>query len=262
MVATIAKILNQMLNLLRRELALPKLSMKRSHIISKDYGLTREFKKRTLYVINSNYLMNVNGSSSELKKLEKKEYVPSYEDILRTRMKTPGILSDKISLEGYTFEMLDVGGQRNERKKWVQCSESVSAIVFVAALNEYDQLLYEDNMTNRLHETLNLFGEICSNKWFQRATLILFLNKDDLFREKIKSVDLKVCFPDYEGGCNYDSAMAYLKQEFNTRNESVAKRKIYSHITCAIVTKSVSDTFASVRKVIINASLHGAELLS
>jgi len=132
----------------------------------------------------------------------------------------------------------------------------------VAALNEYDQLLYEDNMTNRLHETLNLFGEICSNKWFQRATLILFLNKDDLFREKIKSVDLKVCFPDYEGGCNYDSAMAYLKQEFNTRNESVAKRKIYSHVTCAIVTKSVSDTFASVRKVIINASLHGAELLS
>jgi len=156
--------------------------------------------------------------------------------------------------------VVDIGGQRSERKKWLHIVDSATtAIVFVAALSEYDQILYEDGITNRMHETLNLFGEISSLKWFQRATVILFLNKDDLFRKKIQTVDLKVCFPDYDGGCNYDNALAFLKQEFVTRNDG-AKRKIYTHVTCALMAKSVGDTFVSVREIIINASLHGSGL--
>ena len=34
---------------------------------------------------------------------------------------------------------------------------------------------------------------------------MLFLNKRDLFEEKIKTVDPKKWFPDYTGGCNYDA---------------------------------------------------------
>jgi len=234
--------------------------MKSLQSISSDYGQIRESKKT--YTLRSKFqlLDECVWFFDRIEEIGKKDYVPSYEDILRCRAKTPGIVCGTISLDGWTFQLVDIGGQRNERKKWLQCSDGVAATVFVAALNEYDQLLYEDATTNRMHETLNLFGEICSLKWFQRATLILFLNKDDLFREKIKSVDLKVCFPDYDGGCNYDSALAFLKQEFHSRHEYGAKRKIYTHVTCALMTKSVSDTFVTVREVIINASLHGAGL--
>jgi hypothetical protein len=41
--------------------------------------------------------------------------------------------------------MFDVGGQRSERKKWIHCFENVTAIVFLVALSEYDQMLYEDD---------------------------------------------------------------------------------------------------------------------
>jgi hypothetical protein len=52
-------------------------------------------------------------------------------------------------IDGTIFEMYDVGGQRNERKKWIHCFDSVTAIIFVAALSEYDQVLFEDASTNR-----------------------------------------------------------------------------------------------------------------
>lgn len=48
------------------------------------------------------------------------------------------------------FEMYDVGGQRNERKKWINCFEGVTAVIFVAALSEYDQCLFEDSTVNRM----------------------------------------------------------------------------------------------------------------
>lgn len=37
------------------------------------------------------------------------------------------------------FRMVDVGGQRNERRKWIHAFEGVTAVIFVAAISEYDQ---------------------------------------------------------------------------------------------------------------------------
>jgi hypothetical protein len=55
---------------------------------------------------------------------------------------------------------LDVGGQRNERRKWIHCFEDVTAVMFVAAISEYDQMLYEDEKENRMHETLKVFDNM------------------------------------------------------------------------------------------------------
>jgi guanine nucleotide-binding protein G(o) subunit alpha len=48
----------------------------------------------------------------------------------------------------------------------IHCFEDVTAIIFCVALSEYDQVLYEDESTNRMHESLRLFDSICNNKWF------------------------------------------------------------------------------------------------
>lgn len=60
-----------------------------------------------------------------------------------------GIVVDKYEIEGTTFEMYDVGGQRNERKKWIHCFDNVTAVIYVAALSEYNQGMFEDANTNR-----------------------------------------------------------------------------------------------------------------
>jgi hypothetical protein len=95
--------------------------------------------------------------------------------------------------------MVDVGGQRSERKKWIHCFQDVTAVVFCVAMSEYNQKLYEDEGVNRLDESLKLFDEICNSRWFTDVAIILFLNKSDIFREKIKKVDLSVVFPNYKG---------------------------------------------------------------
>lgn len=99
------------------------------------------------------------------------------------------------------YSMYDVGGQRSQRRKWVYCFEDVRAVLFVVALSGYDMTLLEDNTVNRLEESLNLFEQIVNNRWFKEASFVLFLNKLDLFREKImcSSRHLRLFFPDYTG---------------------------------------------------------------
>jgi hypothetical protein len=48
--------------------------------------------------------------------------------------------------------VVDVGGQRSERKKWIHCFDDVKAIVFVVSLAGYNQVLFEDEEMNRMHE--------------------------------------------------------------------------------------------------------------
>ena len=78
------------------------------------------------------------------------DYLPDKDDILYSRVRTSGIVTESYEIDGTTFEMYDVGGQRNERKKWIHCFEGVTAVIFVAALSEYDQKLFEDVSTNRM----------------------------------------------------------------------------------------------------------------
>ena len=93
--------------------------------------------------------------------------------------------------------MFDVGGQRNERRKWIHAFDNCNAVVFVAALSEYDQVLYEDDGTNRMEESLSLFEQICNSKWFAETSVILFLNKQDLFLEKLATQPLSKYMADY-----------------------------------------------------------------
>ena len=47
------------------------------------------------------------------------------------------------------FELVDVGGQRSERRKWIQCFDNVTAVLFIISLSDFNQVLAEDEFTNR-----------------------------------------------------------------------------------------------------------------
>jgi len=189
----------------------------------------------------------------------KPDYIPTEEDILRARVRTTGIVENEFHIDGNKFKMFDVGGQRNERKKWIHCFEGVTAVIFVAAISEYDQVLYEDENVNRLEEALNLFENICNSRWFSLTSIILFLNKKDIFAEKIKSIPLSKAFPDYTGGSDYDSACAFLEQEFLNRNHY--RKPIYCHVTCATDKKNIEVVFNGVKDIVVRGALETAGLV-
>jgi len=111
-------------------------------------------------------------------------YIPTQADVLRARVRSTGIEEAEFKFEDISFRMVDVGGQRSERRKWIHCFDQVTAVIFCVALSEYDQNLREDDTQNRMKESLLLFDEICNSHWFRNTTFILFLNKTDLFKEK------------------------------------------------------------------------------
>ncbi|KAJ6231851.1 guanine nucleotide-binding protein g(o) subunit alpha [Anaeramoeba flamelloides] len=181
-------------------------------------------------------------------------FVPNDEDILNTRVRTTGIIETKFEYEGIKFSLFDVGGQRNERKKWIHCFSGVTVVIFCASLSEYDQNLFEDSTKNRMTEALMLFEEICNSRWFTDTSICLFLNKADLFRKKIKTVDLNVCFKDYEGGCDFDNASEYLKEKFLSLNRNPDK-DVTVHFTCATDTENMQHSFDAVKDAILRRNV-------
>lgn len=134
-------------------------------------------------------------------RLSKQDYVPTMDDIYRMRIKTTGIVEAPVKNKNLELADLDtplsvtlVGSQRNERKKWVHAFEGVTAIVFVVALSEYNQVLYEDGTTNRMKESLLLYSEIVNSARFENTPIYLYFNKQDVFLETIAHFDLMDAF--------------------------------------------------------------------
>ena len=127
----------------------------------------------------------------------------------------------------------------------------------MASLAEYDLHLPDEPQTNQLMDSLRLFKYICSIKWFAHATLLLFLNKKDIFARKIKNnVHLNVCFPEYEGPPrSYENAVMYICQRFE--EQCVSKRQIYRHFTCAKDRGNISRVFQLVKDELMNITLSG-----
>uniref|UniRef100_A0A9J8CBR5 Adenylate cyclase-inhibiting G alpha protein n=1 Tax=Cyprinus carpio carpio TaxID=630221 RepID=A0A9J8CBR5_CYPCA len=202
----------------------------------KDEGVQTCFVRSREYQLNDSAAYYLN----DLDRISQPTYMPTQQDVLRTRVKTTGIVETHFTFKDLYFKMFDVGGQRSERKKWIHCFEGVTSIIFCVALSDYDLVLAEDEEMNRMHEN---------------TSIILFLNKKDLFEEKIKRSPLTICYPEYSGTNTYEEAAAYIQCQFEDLNRSKDTKEIYTHFTCATDTKNVQFVFDAVTDVIIKNNL-------
>ncbi|XP_021045913.1 guanine nucleotide-binding protein G(t) subunit alpha-3 [Mus pahari] len=216
-----------------------------------DPGIQACFERASEYQLNDSAAYYLN----DLDRLTAPGYVPNEQDVLHSRVKTTGIIETQFSFKDLNFRMFDVGGQRSERKKWIHCFEGVTCIIFCAALSAYDMVLVEDEEVNRMHESLHLFNSICNHKYFATTSIVLFLNKKDLFQEKVTKVHLSICFPEYTGPNTFEDAGNYIKNQFLDLNLKKEDKEIYSHMTCATDTQNVKFVFDAVTDIIIKENL-------
>lgn len=178
------------------------------------------------------------------------------QDILRARVMTTGVSEIEFAIENCSFRMVDVGGQRSERKKWIHCFQDITAIIFCAAISEYDLYLAEDSTVNRMWESLKIFDEIANITWFNKTAIILFLNKKDIFEEKIKKgISLQKCFPEYSGS-TVEDAQNFLRDKFVSKSRS--GKDIFTHITIATNTENIRVVFNSVKNVLLAHTIEDA----
>ncbi|KAH6871286.1 heterotrimeric G protein alpha subunit A [Coprinopsis sp. MPI-PUGE-AT-0042] len=185
-------------------------------------------------------------------------YLPNEMDVLRARQKSVGISETRFTM-GQLIHMFDVGGQRSERKKWIHCFESVTSIIFCTALSEYDQVLREEKTQNRMVESLVLFESVINSRWFSRTSIIFFLNKIDVFKNKLPKVPLERYFPEYAGGTDINKAAKYILWKFMQANR--ARLSVYPHLTQATDTTNIQLVFTTVKETILQNALKDSGIL-
>uniref|UniRef100_H3DDD7 Guanine nucleotide-binding protein subunit alpha n=1 Tax=Tetraodon nigroviridis TaxID=99883 RepID=H3DDD7_TETNG len=216
-----------------------------------DPAIQEAYDRRREYQLSDSTRYYLN----DLERIGSPGYVPTQQDVLRVRVPTTGIIEYPFDLDNVIFRMVDVGGQRSERRKWIHCFENVTSIMFLAALSEYDQFLVESDNENRMEESKALFRTIITYSWFQSSSVILFLNKKDLLEEKIMCSHLVDYFPEYDGPQRDPLAgREFILKMFVDLNPD-KDRVIYSHFTCATDTKNIHFVFAAVKDILLQLTL-------
>eukprot|EP00549_Striatella_unipunctata_P011439 CAMPEP_0118687920 /NCGR_PEP_ID=MMETSP0800-20121206/8643_1 /TAXON_ID=210618 ORGANISM="Striatella unipunctata, Strain CCMP2910" /NCGR_SAMPLE_ID=MMETSP0800 /ASSEMBLY_ACC=CAM_ASM_000638 /LENGTH=411 /DNA_ID=CAMNT_0006585143 /DNA_START=166 /DNA_END=1401 /DNA_ORIENTATION=+ len=206
----------------------------------------------------------IDGHKDYMKDIDRiaaRSYRPTTQDILLARVKTTHVVVERYLIEGIQFEMYDVGGQRAERRNWVDCFDKVDAVIFVAALSEYDQSLAEAKRANRMVEALDLFRSVCNNRAFADTSIMLFLNKKDIFAEKILESDIAAQrpFADYSGPPkNFDQGVLYFIQKFKECLIDDEFNDAFIHVTCATDTNNMEFVLDSTRTIIMTGNLKRA----
>ena len=253
-----------------------------------DLGVRQCVQKRNEYDLldSSTYYME------RLNEILDDSYVPSVQDILHVRISTNGINEYNFEIDSVNFMLVDVGGQRTERRKWIHCFESVTTIIYIVALSEFDQIFCEpivaagfggdwshrysnDNHqdginnwqkpVNKLAESKALFKTIITSRWFRDTSIVLFLNKFDLFEEKMLNGPnrLEDFFPDYKhfkqtklSNNVVEMAVDFILQMFFKQNpEQFRRHVVYTHFTCATDTDNIKIVFQAVKDTIMEQLL-------
>ncbi|XP_070793832.1 guanine nucleotide-binding protein subunit alpha-13 isoform X1 [Pituophis catenifer annectens] len=217
-----------------------------------DSGIQHAYDRRREFQLGE----SIKYFLDNLDKLGDPDYLPSQQDILLARRPTKGIHEYDFEIKNVPFKMVDVGGQRSERKRWFECFDSVTSILFLVSSSEFDQVLMEDRLTNRLTESLNIFETIVNNRVFSNVSIILFLNKTDLLEEKVQKVSIKDYFEEFEGDPhNLTDVQKFLVDCFRTKRRDQQQKPLYHHFTTAINTENIRLVFRDVKDTILHDNL-------
>uniref|UniRef100_A0A3P8UD36 Guanine nucleotide-binding protein subunit alpha n=1 Tax=Amphiprion percula TaxID=161767 RepID=A0A3P8UD36_AMPPE len=221
-----------------------------------DSGIRVCYSRRCEYQLldSTEYYMN------NLDRISAQDYIPTEQDVLRVRFPTTGIHDYSFTIKTITLRIVDVGGQKSERRKWIHCFENVTSLIFLASLSEYDQVLEERETINRMQESLALFFTTIHSPWFRNTSIILFLNKTDILADKIQTSDLQKYFPSFTGKRqDPEDAKNYIRKLYELQAINHEKREesktLYPHFTCATDTSNIRRVFQDIKDTVLLKSL-------
>ncbi|ORY36852.1 guanine nucleotide binding protein, alpha subunit [Rhizoclosmatium globosum] len=189
-------------------------------------------------------------------------FMEALDHILVVRIMTVAVTETHFTLPTFKLTVYDVGGQRTERKKWAPYFDNAQAIIFVVAVGAFDQVCLEDSETNRLVESMNLFGSVCNHPLFKSTDMILFLNKIDILKEKLeKKKQVSTYFSGYSGDNSFESVSKYFTNRFLDLNKYPTSKQIYVHLTFATDVHTFRKVLASVQDSIFKNTLKEMDMM-
>ncbi|EFP05535.1 hypothetical protein GCK72_018396 [Caenorhabditis remanei] len=214
--------------------------------IWQDKSMQKLYARRSQFNLNdsASYFLN------NLDKINTTDYKPSDRDLIMAYVPTCGVQNVIFTASNQSFQLFDIGGQKIDRRKWALQYEGIDAIFFCLAISEYDQVMSEDMVTNRLDDALSLLKTISEEPMFATTPIYLFLNEIDVFCEKLDVIPLSKYKPDFKGG-DQDDALDFME---SLACEALGKRdrSLYRVYRCiAIDTQLMAELLSTVFKDIM-----------
>ena len=194
--------------------------------------------KRFLYSV---IMLTPRSFFGEIGRITAPNYIPTEADILRSHKGIHGISEHRFVMDEFSINLIDVGTQRCERRKWIHQFDDITAILYLVDLVCYDQVLSSHNV---MMEQIQLFDNVVNFKSFTKTTIILFLGNISLFRQKLARNPLGNYFPDFSGGTDADRAGEYLLERFSQVNR--AGGYLYSHLVDPYDTSNIRLVFDAI----------------
>jgi guanine nucleotide-binding protein G(i) subunit alpha len=170
----------------------------------------------------------------------------NYEDVhiyLRGREKTMQVSETEFKVGIFSWHLVESGPEHENKKMWPTVFKGVIAMVFVAALDDWDIINSEDpKMRTRMQISLDLFEGMVNHELFKDRPWVLLLNKRDLLKNKLQEHDLAKTFPEYKGGDDFDAAVDFIKSQYLARIHKDPK-ELDSHMLCALETEETNSVF-------------------
>ncbi|KAJ7497044.1 guanine nucleotide binding protein, alpha subunit [Mycena latifolia] len=231
-------------------------------------------------------------------------YEPTDDDILKARLKTLGVSEHHFNLKAgnlvpQSWIVYDVGGARSlrgaenilnsttqtncQRVVFLSISrmdmraldasvafmvpffDDMDAIIFLAPLSCFDQVLAEDESVNRLEDSILLWKAIVSSPLLKDTSLILFLNKCDILKAKLASGqkfgEYVVSYGDRQN--DFEHTSQYMKKKFMmiAKQHSPEPRGFYTYFTSVTDMQSTADILGSVRDMLVRQNLTKSRLV-
>ncbi|KAJ3574609.1 hypothetical protein NP233_g1644 [Leucocoprinus birnbaumii] len=218
----------------------------------------------------------------EIHRITAKKYIPTDADVLKARLKTTGVVEHTFVInsghnKGAQWRIYDVGGARGQRQAWAPYFDEVNAIIFLAPISAFDQVLAEDPRINRLEDSLLLWKSLVSNPLLAKVNIILFLNKCDLLQVGRSSFNSsyprhvfantisppsRIAQSKLEAGVrlshhmytygdrpnDYESVSKYFRNKFGALHVSYSRnkeRELYIHFTAVTDTRRTATIISS-----------------
>ncbi|KAJ6558485.1 guanine nucleotide binding protein, alpha subunit [Mycena vulgaris] len=153
----------------------------------------------------------------------------------------------------------DVGGAR------VPFFDDMDAIIFLAPLSCFDQVLAEDESVNRLEDSILLWKAIVSSPLLKDTSIILFLNKCDILKAKLaagqKFNEYVVSYGDRAN--DFEHTSQYMKKKFTmiAKQHSPVPRGFYTYFTSVTDAQSTADILGSVKDMLVRQNLTRSRLV-
>jgi len=197
------------------------------------------------------------------------DFIPSNDDILRARQRSTGENSWNFEDKDHIWNLVDLGGQMSERAKWETTFEShIHAVLFFIAIDEYDILnpeLKTSESVTKLALSFSIFEEIMNSDMIRvkKPCRIVFLNKYDIFQEKIQEEKLFIEFKknlSYEGERLAEHCAKWIEAKL-LEKVNIDDSPLHSHVVCALDTKVMERVTQDIKVSIVTSSLRDMGIL-